>query len=111
MVVVPIDMDVLVPPQTEFVFRVASGHNAFAYVFEGQGKFGNEEANVKSPRLVIFEDGDQIKVRTADHAVRFLLVSGKPLHEPVARYGPFVMNTKEEIQEALDDLRRGTFVR
>jgi redox-sensitive bicupin YhaK (pirin superfamily) len=107
----PIYMDVLVPAQSEFVFPVAAGHNAFAYVFEGQGKFGNEQANIKSQRLVVFEDGDQIKVRTADQSVRFLLVSGKPLNEPVARYGPFVMNTKEEIQEALDDLRHGTFVR
>jgi quercetin 2,3-dioxygenase len=105
-------MDVMVPPGSRFVFPVASGHNAFAYVFEGEGKFGTEEAKVTAPRLIVFEDGDQIEVKTAaDRSVRFLLVSGKPLNEPVARYGPFVMNTKEEIQQALEELRLGTFVR
>ena len=107
----PIYMDVTVPPESEFVFPVTAGHNAFAYVFEGEGLFGDEQARVGHPRLVIFEDGDLMKARTRKEPVRFLLVSGKPLHEPVARYGPFVMNTKEEIEQALEDLRRGTFVR
>jgi redox-sensitive bicupin YhaK (pirin superfamily) len=60
--------------------------------------------------LVVFDDGDHIEVRTTNHPVRFLLVSGKPLNEPIARYGPFVMNTREEIEQALRDLREGTFV-
>jgi redox-sensitive bicupin YhaK (pirin superfamily) len=107
----PIYMDVTVPPESEFVFPVTAGHNAFAYVFEGEGLFGDEQAKIGHPRLVVFEDGDQVKVRTGKELVRFLLVSGKPLHEPVARYGPFVMNTREEIEQALEDLRRGTFVR
>lgn len=107
----PIYMDVFVPPGSQFLFPVVAGHNAFAYVFEGEGKFGSEEAKVVAPRLVIFKDGDQMKALTGDKAVRFLLVSGKPLNEPVARYGPFVMNTREEIEETLEELRRGTFVR
>ena len=63
------------------------------------------------PRLVVFADGDQVQIRASDQALRFLLISGRPLNEPVARYGPFVMNTEEEIEEALLDLRRGTFVK
>jgi redox-sensitive bicupin YhaK (pirin superfamily) len=59
----------------------------------------------------VFGDGDAVTVRTGDAPVRFLLISGKPLNEPIARYGPFVMNTKEEIDQALEDLRNGTFVR
>jgi redox-sensitive bicupin YhaK (pirin superfamily) len=94
---------------------VARGHAAFAYVFEGRGVFGTEgDSNggtVPHPRLVVFGDGDEIQVSAPDQAVRFLLVSGKPLGEPIARYGPFVMNTAEEIQQALKDLRDGTFVR
>jgi hypothetical protein len=66
---------------------------------------------VAHPRLVVFGDGDKIQMSAPDQAVRFLLISGKPLGEPIARYGPFVMNTPEEIQQALRDLRDGTFVR
>ena len=95
-------------------------HAAFAYVFRGEGEFGVasdlgyrgdlEGSLVKAPALVVFEDGDQVRVRAYDGPVRFLLVSGAPLGEPVARYGPFVMNTREEIERALDDLRAGTFI-
>ena len=110
----PIYLDVLVPPNSAYRERVARGHTAFAYVFQGKAVFpgpGREEVVVSAPRLVVLGDGDAIHVKTgADHA-RFLLVSGKPLGEPIARYGPFVMNTKAEIEQALDDLRRGTFVR
>ncbi len=60
--------------------------------------------------MVVFGDGDEVRVRTHDSGARFLLVSGKPLGEPIARYGPFVMNTREEILKALQDLRDGTFV-
>ena len=91
-----------------------------AYVFRGEGEFGVasdlgyrgdlEGSLVKAPALVVFEDGDQVRVRAYDGPVRFLLVSGAPLGEPVARYGPFVMNTREEIERALDDLRAGTFI-
>lgn len=66
---------------------------------------------VSAVRLVVFGDGDLVSVRTDDRPSRFLLLSGKPLNEPVARYGPFVMNTQEEIAQALEDLRNGTFVK
>jgi len=109
----PLYLDVLVPPQSRFEHPVARGHNAFAYVFEGKGKFATgqqDEALLTHPKLIIFNDGDFVRVHTAADPVRFLLVAGQPLHEPVARYGPFVMNTREEIEQALEDLRRGTFV-
>ncbi len=109
----PTYLDVTVPPNGLFSYPVSRGHAAFAYLFEGTGVFaidhGDDHA-VGSPKLVVFGDGDYVEVRAADQGARFLLVSGKPLGEPVARYGPFVMNTKEEIRQALEDLRNGTFV-
>jgi len=66
---------------------------------------------VPSTRMVVFGDGDHVRAKAAGkRSVRFLLLSGKPLREPIARYGPFVMNTREEIEQALEDLRKGTFV-
>ena len=109
----PIYLDISVPPNTAFEHPVEKGHTAFAYVFEGRGLFGGNgaEKEVDHPRLVEFSDGDRVAVKAADEHVRFLLVSGQPLNEPIARYGPFVMNTQEEIQQALEDLRNGTFVK
>lgn len=105
----PTYLDVRVPANANFTHAVPSGHTAFAYLFEGGAKFDND-TEVHAPRLVIFSDGDQIEVTALEEGARFLLVSGKPLGEPVARYGPFVMNTEEEIEQALTDLRRGTFI-
>ena len=108
----PIYLDITVPQNGGFKHPVEKDHTAFAYVFEGQGLFGgkNEEKAINHPRLVEFGNGDFVTVKATDQPVRFLLVSGKPLNEPIARYGPFVMNTQEEIQQALEDLRNGTFV-
>jgi len=106
----PTYLDVTVAPQTSFVHPVARGHSAFAYVFEGAGVFGRGATPTAATRLLILSDGDYLEVRTNDAPVRFLLVSGKPLYEPIARYGPFVMNTRAEIEQALRDLQNGTFV-
>ena len=110
----PIYLDVSVPAHASFLQPIERGHTAFAYVFEGEAKFaggGKEDgALVSHPRLVVFGDGDYVEVVTGKQPVRFLLVSGKPLHEPVARYGPFVMNTEQDIQQTLLELRQGTFV-
>ncbi len=109
----PTYLDVAVPPSGSFAQPVERGHSAFAYVFEGEGIFATtngEGETVRHPRLVVLDDGDCVEIRATDQPVRFLLVSGKPLYEPIARYGPFVMNTREEIQQALQDLRDGTFV-
>ena len=111
----PIYLDVSVPAGITFSQPVVRGYNAFAYVFAGEGRFGvtgeNQGVLVGHPRLVVLDDGDHVAVRAEAQSVRFLLVSGKPLREPIARYGPFVMNTPEEIQQALQDLRNGTFVK
>ena len=109
----PTYLDVTIPPNGSFSHPVSRGHASFAYLFEGKGLFVTDEGKdraVAHPKLVVFDDGDQVEVRATDEGVRFLLVSGKPLGEPIARYGPFVMNTKEEIRQALRDLQNGTFV-
>lgn len=106
----PIYADVFVPPHASFTQLVSQGHSAFAYVFEGEARFADDGAMISSPQLVVWGDGDQVSVTTAEKPVRFLFVSGAPLREPVARYGPFVMNTKEEIEQTLRELRQGTFV-
>jgi redox-sensitive bicupin YhaK (pirin superfamily) len=111
--IAPTYLDVEVAADRTWSHRVEAGHTAFAYVFEGQGTFGPEGAGreVEALGLALLSDGDRVEVRTGGRPVRFLFVSGQPLHEPVARYGPFVMNTRDEIQQALQDLRQGTFVK
>ncbi len=104
--------------------------HAFAYVFEGDGKFAysskpfgvlsekqvdGEEILFREPvgdrSLLLFDKGDEITVQAGDNGIRFLLVSGKPIQEPVAWYGPIVMNTQSELQQAVSELRAGTFIR
>jgi len=110
----PTYLDVSIPPHSAFVQPIARGHTAFAYPFEGQATFGVTQDGggqiVRAPALAVLGDGDAVEVRTASQDVRFLLVSGLSLGEPIARWGPFVMNTREEIEQALRDLRNGTFV-
>ena len=111
----PTYLDISVPANTSFTHAIPGGHTAFAYVFGGEGLFGisddDKGEQVAAPRLVVFADGDQVQVRALEDGLRFLLISGEPLNEPIARYGPFVMNTEAEIEEALSDLRHGTFVK
>jgi hypothetical protein len=109
----PTCLDVSLPPRGVYRGPVTRGHTAFAYLFEGSATFpgpGEEEVTVSGPRLVVLGDGEAVRVTAAGGPVRFLLVSGRPIGEPIARYGPFVMNTRAEIDQALEDLRRGTFV-
>jgi redox-sensitive bicupin YhaK (pirin superfamily) len=111
----PTYLDVFVPAHASFTQPIKRGHTAFAYVFEGEAQFaGGDEveggAKIYSPKLIVLGDGDEVNVITGEAPVRFLLVSGKPLHEPIARYGPFVMNTEKEIEQTLQELRQGTFV-
>lgn len=105
----PTYLDVSVPSGSSFTHQISRGHTAFAYVFEGETSF-DEDRPISHTRLVVFGDGDYVRVVTGESPVRFLLVSGRPLNEPIARYGPFVMNTREEIEQAIRDLRQGTFV-
>ena len=104
----PTYLDVSIPAGSSFTHPISRSHTAFAYVFEGEAWFDRDETTSHT-RLVVFGDGDFVKVFTGESPVRFLMVSGKPLKEPIARYGPFVMNTREEIEQTLSDLRSGRF--
>ncbi|EKF86889.1 pirin family protein [Methanobacterium formicicum] len=104
-------LDVSLEARSSFEHNLPQWHTVFAYVFEGEGVFDEEGTLVSATNLVIFGDGESIKVHTENKPLRFLLISGKPLNEPIARYGPFVMNTPEEIEDALRDLQKGTFVK
>ena len=122
-------LDVTIPAKTEFVYATPPGYTVFAYVFDGKGIFCDQkdpysyeeegsnyfdlqrEPMLGNTTLVVFADGDQIKVVTEDFDVRFLLISGKPIREPVAWYGPIVMNTAEELQIAFTEYQNGTFIK
>lgn len=105
----PLYMDVELSAGSRFVVNVPSSHTALAYVFNGTGEFSNEI--VESVSMVVFQnDGDQIEVKS-EAGVRFMLISGEPFKEPIFPYGPFVMNTKEEIEETIRELRNGTFIK
>ena len=125
----PMYLDVSVPPGKKKTLPVETTRHAFAYVFEGAGKFGNAsepqavrteqvgEANAAAPvevdnrSLVLFDRGDELTVQAGDEGIRFLLVSGQPLEEPVAWRGPIVMNTQEQLREAFQELDQGTFLK
>ncbi len=122
-------LDVWVPPGRRKTLKVESSRHAFAYIFEGSGSFrdasapfgiltekeGPAETYVRemtgNRSLVLFDSGDEVTVQAGEEGVRFLLVSGKPIKEPVAWYGPIVMNTREQLQQAIDELNEGTFIR
>ena len=122
-------VDISVPPGQRKRIRVETTRNAFAYVFAGAGTFRDasdpqavltESAvnpnaepvyDAKNHALVLFDRGDEIQVQAGPEGIRFLLVSGKPLEEPVAWYGPIVMNTQEELRQAMADLHTGNFIR
>jgi redox-sensitive bicupin YhaK (pirin superfamily) len=125
----PSYVDISVPPGKRKRIQVETTRNAFAYVFAGSGRFVDasepqavltESAvdpnaqpvyDAKNHSLVLFDRGDEIVVLAGPEGIRFLLVSGKPLQEPVAWYGPIVMNTQEELRQAMAELHSGTFIR
>ncbi|HSF13944.1 MAG TPA: pirin family protein [Vicinamibacteria bacterium] len=106
----PLYLDIVVPAKTSVVQPVPSAHNAFLYVFEGEGVVGGKR--VERGQLAVLSRGssDTVELVASGQPLRALLVAAKPLGEPVARYGPFVMNTREEIQRAFEDYRGGTFL-
>ena len=91
-----------------FAVPIPDGHNAFLYVIEGKGTLGAEKRGVTQGDLAILSDSGTLE-GTADGSLRFLLVAGKPLREPIAKYGPFVMNTQNELRQAINDFQRGQF--
>ena len=121
-------LDVFVPPGVRKRLAVETSRHAFAYVFDGSGSFrdasepravqtdmvGHDVTRpdfVGNRSLVLFDRGDEVSVQAGDQGIRFLLVSGTPIEEPVAWYGPIVMNTRAELQQAFDELNRGTFIK
>lgn len=122
-------LDIYVPPGVQKSLPVDTYSNTFAYVFEGSGDFrsASDPLGVLTERhvdddnpvrdltgnrtLVVFDTGDEVRVRAGENGVRFLLVSGRPIEEPVAWYGPIVMNTDDEIRQAVSELRSGTFIK
>jgi hypothetical protein len=111
----PLYMDARLEPGAIFTLPVPEGHTAVAYVYEGKGKFGVDQNGqgevVEAVHMVVFTDGDGLQVQAPpDSKVSFMLIAGAPFKEPIVPYGPFVMNTVEEIQQTLADLRNGTFV-
>lgn len=122
-------LDIWVPPGTVKHLPVETSRHAFAYVFDGSGSFRDasapqgvltedlvtgetrREPDVSNRSLVLFDQGDEVVVRGGEQGIRFLLVSGRPLGEPVAWHGPIVMNTQEELRQAMAELRSNTFIR
>jgi hypothetical protein len=109
--VTPKFIDVTLPAGATFGEHVPQGHTAFAYVDQGEVRFGPEQRAARAPALVIFGDGDLVEAAAGPGGGRFLLAAARPLGEPIARHGPFVMNTRAEIEQALQDLRTGKFIR
>lgn len=126
----PLYLDISVPPNTTRSLPIDTYANAFAYIFAGSGtfrdastpigikvekEFGGEELNIRdmsgNRTLVRFDTGDEVRVRSGADGIRFLLVAGKPIQEPVAWHGPIVMNTRQELMDAVRDLQQGTFIR
>lgn len=105
----PLYIDVTLSAGATFVHPIGAGYNAFAYVFEGEGSTGGQA--LPTSAAVLFEqDGDDVAIQAGAQGVRFLLLAGKPIGEPMVQYGPFVMNTPAEIEQALQDYRSGTLV-
>ena len=104
----PVYLDVSLQPGATLALTLPAGHHGFAYVFDGEQALVGGEALHRS-ELGVLSDGDQLQLAGGDKPSRLLVVAGKPLQEPVARYGPFVMNTQQEIHEAIADFRAGKF--
>ncbi len=105
----PLYLDVQLAPDTLFRQPTPEGHTVLVYVFEGEAIFGGE--TVSAVHMLKFGPGESLEVATENAPVRFMLMAGMPFNEPIAPYGPFVMNTREEIQQALTELRKGTFIK
>jgi len=102
----PLYMDVTLAPGGRFELPVPVSHVANAYVFEGNGDFG--DTHVEAVKMLVFGDGDRIEVNTKS-GVRFVFMAGQPIREPIVPYGPFVMNTEAEIRQVFEDIKNGTF--
>lgn len=108
----PIFFDVELSPNSEFVFDLNSEFNAYAFLIRGEANFDVEEENIVAyPQGVLYEEGDRVRINTRDKVARFIFLAGKKINEPVAWGGPIVMNTREELRQAFNDLDKGTFIK
>jgi redox-sensitive bicupin YhaK (pirin superfamily) len=110
----PTYLDVTLAPGGRFEQATPRGHTVMAYAFRGAGSAGGAEGGARpltAPRLALFGDGDRVTLVAGAEGLRFLFIAGLPLNEPIVRYGPFVMNTRQEILDTLAELRDGTFIR
>ena len=109
----PLYLDVSVPARGRFTHPIPAGHSTMVYVFEGEGEVGLDESGkgrlVHAARLAILDEGDALAVKAGENGMRFLVIAAKPIGEPIARYGPFVMNSREEIMQAMADFQAGNF--
>ena len=108
----PVYLDVALEPGARWTAQLPERHNAFAYVFDGTATIGSGESrrDIARGELAVLSHGDRVELSaTADQAARLILVAGRPLNEPVAKYGPFVMNTQEQIVQAVRDFQAGRF--
>ena len=111
-VIRPTFLDFAVPPGIEQTMRVNKGHTVFVYVYEGSGFFGTKkEKRIRAGTMAKLIEGDQVFFATENTAMKFILVGGQPLNEPIEWRGPIVMNTKEELYQAFEDYHHGSFVK
>jgi hypothetical protein len=128
-VIDPLYLDITIPAKTTFNFPTVPGYTAFAYVIDGKASFCEESdafayqqegsnyfdmdrgSLLGDQTLFLFEDGENIRVVTKNDLVQFLFISGRPIHEPIAWYGPIVMNTEQELRQAFSELHNGTFIK
>ena len=111
----PVYLDITIDPNATISYALPNDHNAFIYAVEGAGSIGISAENaegtqVTSGQLGVLGPGDGVRVETGDQALRLLLIAARPIGEPIARYGPFVMNTEEEIHRAFEDFQKGRFL-
>jgi hypothetical protein len=103
----PFYFDVRLPPGAEFTAPIPAAHSAFVYVYEGSVEIGEAKAPLPHRAAGVLSSGDRVSARAGKLGAQFLLLAAKPLREPVVQYGPFVMNTREEIEQAIADYREG----
>jgi redox-sensitive bicupin YhaK (pirin superfamily) len=110
-VVEPEYLDITIPAKTVYAHATKPGHTVFAYVIGGRGLFATEKQACENENLILFDDGSEALIMTENDPVRFLLISGKPIREPIAWRGPIVMNTQEELRVAFEEFHNGTFIK
>ena len=106
----PLFLDVHLPAGVEFEHRIPKEQNAFIYIYEGDLEVGGPMRAAPKQAAIVLGDGDRLKVRSGSAGAQFIVLAALPLHEPVVQYGPFVMNTRAEIEQAIDDYQNNRFV-